>query len=127
MTSKMKQPMDKSKSVTKAPVATEAGAKPKRAAETKPQRQVQPKPPKRSKGSSERMSALDAAAKVLKDHGQPMNCGEIVEAMLKRGLWSTNGKTPSATLYSALLRQIQTKGKDAQFRRIGRGKFALAK
>ena len=75
--------------------------------------------------SNERMSALEAAALVLRESGGPMSCGEMVERMLARKLWSTSGKTPSATLYSAMLRQIE-KGKESQFRKVARGKFALA-
>ena len=33
-------------------------------------------------------------------------------------------KTPHATLYSAMLREISTKGKDARFKKTERGKFA---
>ena len=48
-----------------------------------------------------------------------------IEAMAAMKLWtSPGGKTPHATLYSAILREIQTKGKDARFKKIERGKFA---
>jgi hypothetical protein len=30
---------------------------------------------------------------------------------------------PSATLYSAILRELKTKGKDARFKKTDRGKF----
>ena len=33
--------------------------------------------------------------------------------------------TPSATLYSALLRELNSKVKDARFRKVARGKFTL--
>ena len=40
-------------------------------------------------------------------------------------LWfSPKGVTPHATLYSAILREINTKGKDARFKKTERGKFA---
>ena len=39
---------------------------------------------------------------------------------------SPAGQTPSATLYSALLREITQKGAQARFRKAGRGQFALA-
>jgi HB1, ASXL, restriction endonuclease HTH domain len=72
-----------------------------------------------------KLSALDAAAKVLGDAGNPMNCKEMIEAMAKKGLWtSPGGKTPHATLYSAILREVATKGKDARFKKTERGKFA---
>ena len=72
-------------------------------------------------------SGLDAAAQVLADAGEPLNAKEIVALMLGRKLWSTSGKTPAATIYAAMIREIQTKGDDARFRKVGRGKFALAK
>jgi hypothetical protein len=77
----------------------------------------QPKPKK--------MSALDAAAKVLADAAEPMNCQEMIEAMAKAKLWSSpHGKTPASTLYSAIQREINTKGQDARFTKTERGKFA---
>jgi hypothetical protein len=71
-------------------------------------------------------SALDAAAQVLGDTGQAMNCAELIETMAARGYWqSPKGRTPAATLYSALLRELQTKGEQARFVKVQRGKFAL--
>jgi hypothetical protein len=75
-----------------------------------------------------KLSALDAAAKVLGESGQAMNCQELIAAMATKGYWqSPNGKTPAATLYSAMLREIQTKGDQARFGKTARGKFALRK
>ena len=37
---------------------------------------------------------------------------------------SPGGKTPAATLYSAMLREIATKGDQARFTKTGRGHFA---
>ena len=71
------------------------------------------------------MSALDAAAKVLGESGQPMSCREMVEAMLAQKYWSTNGQTPANTLYSAILGEINAKPKESRFKKVGRGKFAL--
>jgi hypothetical protein len=72
-----------------------------------------------------KMSAIDAAAKVLADAGQAMNCLEMIEAMAKKGLWtSPGGLTPHATLYSAILREISKKGKESRFTKTERGKFA---
>ncbi len=71
-----------------------------------------------------RVSALDAAAEVLKAAGQPMRAKDLIEAMAARGLWtSPNGKTPEATLYAAMLREITTKGDTARFRKADRGLF----
>lgn len=55
-----------------------------------------------------------------------MNCKAIVERMLAEGLWQTSGKTPAATIYSAVLREIQRKGDASRFVKVERGKFALA-
>ena len=72
-----------------------------------------------------KMSALDAAASVLSGSKEPMNTKELVEAMAEKKLWATpGGKTPAATLYSAIVREITTKGKDARFKKMERGKFA---
>jgi hypothetical protein len=48
-----------------------------------------------------------------------------VDAVLAKGLWKSDGKTPAATLYSSILREIQKKGDDARFTKAERGKFAL--
>lgn len=75
-----------------------------------------------------RTSALDAAARVLAESKTPMTSRELIDAMAAKGLWtSPGGKTPHATLYSAMLREIATKGKDARFTKTERGKFAAAK
>ncbi|MCA9221102.1 MAG: winged helix-turn-helix domain-containing protein, partial [Planctomycetales bacterium] len=72
-----------------------------------------------------KLSAIDAAAKVLTDTKQAMNAKELIEAMAAKKLWtSPGGKTPHATLYSAILREINTKGNDARFKKTERGKFA---
>lgn len=73
-----------------------------------------------------KLSAIDAAAKVLAEKREPMNTREMIKAMTAKGYWtSPGGKTPHATLYSAILREIQVKGKDARFKKTERGKFAL--
>ena len=85
------------------------------------------KKPKAQAGPK-KLSALDAAAKVLGEAGQPMNCQEMIQAMAAKGYWtSPGGKTPSATLYSGILRELKTKGKEARFQKTERGKFALGK
>jgi len=73
-----------------------------------------------------KMSALDAAAKVLADADAPMTTGELIEAMAKAKLWhSPNGQTPAATLYSAMLREINSKGRDSRFKKAERGRFTF--
>jgi len=72
-----------------------------------------------------KMSALNAAAKVLSESKEPMRAKEMIDAMATKGYWkSPGGKTPHATLYAAILREINTKGKDARFKKLDRGLFA---
>ncbi len=68
---------------------------------------------------------LDAAILVLREAGEPMNTKEMVEAVLAKDLWKSDGKTPAATLYSSILREIQKKGDEARFRKTERGRFEL--
>lgn len=75
-----------------------------------------------------KMSALDAAAKVLVESGEPMTTREMIEAMATKESWtSPAGATPDHTLYSALLREVNTKGKDTRFVKTERGQFAAKK
>ncbi len=77
------------------------------------------------KQAPQKMSALDAAAKVLSESKQPLRSGELIEQMAAQGYWkSPGGKTPAATLYAAITREINTKGQDARFKKTGRGLFA---
>jgi hypothetical protein len=86
---------------------------------TKPATKKQPKP------AAKKVSALDAAAQVLAESGGSMTTGELIEVMAQKKLWaSPNGKTPSATLYAAILRELNTKGKDSRFQKTEPGKFA---
>lgn len=58
-----------------------------------------PKDPKAAK--AKKTSGLDAAVQVLNDADQPMRCKDMVETMLAKGMWKTDGKTPAATIYTA--------------------------
>ena len=95
-----------------APTATEPQAETK--ARTKAKKVKEKKP-----------SAISAAAQVLRETGQPMNCKTLIEEMGTKGYWtSPGGKTPHATLYSAILREIDVKGDKARFKKTDRGQFA---
>lgn len=75
---------------------------------------------------TKRISAINAAAKVLDEFGV-MSTQQMIEAMAANGYWtSPAGKTPHATLYAELLREIKTKGIAARFRRVGPNQFVLA-
>ncbi|WP_146402624.1 winged helix-turn-helix domain-containing protein [Planctomycetes bacterium CA13] len=76
--------------------------------------------------AKKKISQIDAALTVLKRSRKPMSCKEMVEAMAKAKLWaSPGGKTPDATLYAAILRDMR-KGKDARFKKAAPGRFTNA-
>ena len=77
--------------------------------------------------SEKRPSGLDAAAQVLAEAKQPLSAKEMVERMLAKGLWKTSGKTPEATIYAAIIREIAAKGSESRFHKTERGKFELAR
>lgn len=62
---------------------------------------------------------------VLEQAGEPLTCTQIMERILEQMLWTTAGRTPVATLYSAVIREIQRKGDDARFAPANRGAFTL--
>lgn len=79
-----------------------------------------------------RLSALDAAAQVLTalpkaEARAGLTAADLIERMSSAKLWtSPGGKTPAATLYAAMTREITTKGDASRFVRPGPGRFAPA-
>jgi hypothetical protein len=122
MATKKATKSDKTKKATKAEAApplerTDTAAATPTPATTKAKRAKEPK--------AKKTSALDAAFRVLEEAGQPMTCPAMIEAMAAKGYWtSPGGKTPAATLYSAIFRETQTKGDASRFVKAARGKFA---
>jgi hypothetical protein len=74
-----------------------------------------------------RLSLLDAAARVLAEAKEPLNCKMMIAAMTEKGYWqpSQGGKTPSNTLHAALGAEIKKKGDAARFEKVARGQFGL--
>jgi hypothetical protein len=87
-------------------------------------------PPKGTKTKAEapkKLSALDAAARILGETGKAMNSKDLVEAMKAKGYWnSPGGKTPHATLHAAISREIKVKGADSRFAKAGPGRFTAS-
>ena len=107
---------DMSKSATKKSKTTKTAEPKATAASSKPARAK----------SDGKLSCIDAAATVLSEKKEPMTTKEMIETMAAKGLWSSpNGQTPAATLYSAILREINTKGKESRFVKADRGKFEI--
>jgi hypothetical protein len=115
----------RAKKATSSPTAAKGGkkaakattkAKPKKAATRAKQGEPKAKKP----------SGLDAAARVLAESKQPMGVKEIVEVAAEKGYWkSPGGKTPHATVYSAIIREIGKLGKNARFKKVDRGRFTV--
>ncbi len=107
----------RTKKTTKKSGTAKAKSAGKKAGTPKAKKDVKPK----------RVSAIDAAAEVLRKRGEPMKARNLIATMSEQGLWtSPNGKTPHATLYAAMLREISAKGAKARFKKTGRGLFAYA-
>ena len=121
-----KSPAAAAKTRKRAPTAR--GAKTPKATTPKQTTVTQTAPAKAAaKTKAKKLSALDAAAKVLAETGQAMTCAALIEAMAAKGYWtSPGGKTPAATLYSAILKELKTKGANARFKKTDRGQFAHA-
>jgi flagellar biosynthesis GTPase FlhF len=92
-------------------------------AEAKPAKQTTKT---KAAAGDKKMSLIDAAIEVLRKAKQPMNCKEMVNAVFEAKLWAPGtGKTPHATLCSAILRDL--KSETPRFEKVGRGQFQLAK
>ena len=81
----------------------------------------------KKESTTKQTGGLSAAVKVLQEANEPLNCQEMIKRILEKGYWKTDGKTPAATIYSAIIREIKEKGADARFRKTARGKFELVK
>ncbi|GAB6166164.1 hypothetical protein JCM19992_21640 [Thermostilla marina] len=114
------------KKATTSPTAAKGGKKPAQAT-TKAKSKKAATRAKRGEPKAKRPSVLDAAARVLAESGEPLGAKQIVEVAAQKGYWhSPGGKTPHATLYSAIIREIAAKGKGSRFKKVERGKFARA-
>lgn len=67
--------------------------------------------------AARKLSLLSAAAAVLAESEEPLNCRQMIELAKRRQLWAPGGgKTPEQTLYSAIAREIKSKGEASRFR-----------
>ncbi len=71
-----------------------------------------------------KLSLMDAAVKVLKMTGEPMNTREMVQVAILKGLWiPTSCKTPEQTLYGSIFREMSTKENPRIIKSEQKGKF----
>jgi len=85
----------------------------KAATEPNAKKPATPKPAEAAKAKSDakprKLSAIDAAARVLAEAKEPMTTRQMIEAMASKGLWtSPGGATPHATLYAVVTRVPKT-------------------
>lgn len=71
------------------------------------------------------MKLLDAVAVVLAEANEPLNQKGITSRILERGLWSTKGKTPDATVGARLYVDLKKHGDKSRFQLVGKNLFAL--
>jgi restriction system protein len=69
------------------------------------------------------MQFKDAAYEILKQAGEPLHYNEITDRALAKGILTTSGQTPHATMGSRLY--TDTLRPDSQFRRVDKGVFGL--
>ena len=103
---------------------TKAAAKPPTAANSAKPAKKADNPKATQRGATSRMSGLDAAARILAESKKALNCKELVAEAFKKNLWKSEGATPEATIYAAIIREIASKGSDARFKKTERGRFA---
>lgn len=65
-----------------------------------------------------RLSASDAAYEVLLESGEPLHYREITKRMIESGRWTSDGRTPSNTVNSAIVM-------DRRFVRVWPGVYGL--
>lgn len=70
-------------------------------------------------------SFKEVAATILASSKRPMTVIEIAAQAEERGLIASRGRTPRNTFSSVILRDIKSRGSDAQFIPAGKGRFAV--
>lgn len=109
----------------KTPKKTPARKKKARPAMSRNGHAKKPAAKKKAAAKRSKMSQLDAAAKVLQGRKNPLTSRELIEQMAAKKYWkSPGGKTPHATLTTAIARDIAKNGKKSRFKKVGPGQFA---
>lgn len=73
-----------------------------------------------------KISFTNAAYIILKDINKALSSLELVRTALEREILETKGKTPEATMWSALYLEGQRKGNKSRFLQIGQDKWCLS-
>ena len=71
------------------------------------------------------MNVNDATAQVLKDAGKPLHAKEIAKRIIEMGLWSSDGKTPEATVSARLYSDIKKHKGQSRFVKVAPNTFYI--
>lgn len=71
------------------------------------------------------MNVQDTAIQILKEAGKPIHAKEIAERIIEAGLWSSDGKTPEATVSARLYSDIKKHGDQSTFVKVAPQAFFL--
>ena len=66
-----------------------------------------------------------AAAEILRESGRSLHYKKITEQAIEKHLIKSSGKTPDQSMYSAIIKDIKSKGTSSKFITLGKGKFSL--
>ena len=70
------------------------------------------------------MKAIDAIYQVLLEAGSPLSIIEITRRILSTGLWTTQGKTPEATISATLSSDVKEQGAASRFVHTGPSQYS---
>lgn len=71
------------------------------------------------------MSLHDGVVEVLATENGPLHSTVITERLLEHGLWSTQGKTPAATVAAHIYSDIKKNGAASPFRQVAKNTFEV--
>ncbi len=71
------------------------------------------------------MNVQDAAIQILKEADKPLHAKEIARRIMEAGLWSSDGKTPEATVSACLYLDIKKHGDQSTFVKVAPQTFFL--
>lgn len=70
---------------------------------------------------------ITSAIKILEEVQKPLHTKEITRLALEQGILETDGKTPEASMSTAIILNIRNKGKKANFVKVGPSTYELNK
>lgn len=68
---------------------------------------------------------LDSVYLLLKESASPMRPRELANLLIQRGMWSSEGRTPDATVGACIYCDIKKYGANSRFIKKGKGTFSL--